>query len=339
MKRNFFLLTMLYCSSLLAEDAVVPSTEAEAIEATTTTPLEPVKKIFQWTDKNGRTHFSDEASDTYPSLEISEKLQNHGSIYTFSKPDIRQLAPLPTATKNIGTGISVVFITEDMPVSPQQKQQIIKYIQQMYQKYVQWFGWPATASRPIKIRLFKNIDKFEQHSKSIGKNSKLGFRHGYYNGECVVWGDSVESTMETILHEASHHITNLRRKGIPTWLDEGLAMHLGSYNNQVLIGREPFAASVIPMKLREGSLGHISEYLNLSNSNFHQLDTQNRRVELSYYLASWSIVNFLVNTPKGRSALRTSINLANQGTPFTEALAQSYGGGLEKLNNDWRASQ
>lgn len=325
------LIAYLVCLPLYAEDSANSSALLTNHDFTTNS----TGKVYQWTDQNGKKHFSDQAPKNAKSLEISDKLENSGSIYNFTKVDKSQFKPLPQHNLSSAKGMRIEFLKSDYDLSQEEQQQIIKRIQILNQQYLALLTPKDYVALPIKLRLFKNIDNFSQHKKT---DPRLGFRHGYYDGECVVLGNNIDDMLKVILHEAAHHLSKVYLgHNIPKWLNEGLAMTLGSYHNQINIDNENILNNEIPIKLRAESLDHIQTYLHMSHTNFQQLETQNRRMSLSHYYISWSIVSFLLNSHKGKAALRHSIEQSKNGLSINDALVKNYGGGIEALNSEWRA--
>lgn len=339
--------------------AIVSHAESEAIAPvtpkvltaesnTTEKAIEPISQpqpaIYQWRDEQGHTHYGDEPSKTHASIEISGKIKDSGSIYKFTPVNLESLTSsnsnndVDQTDNNAPIGVQVQFYANNIVISQQDKKKISAAIQQMYQKYVYWFGWQRQAKKPVKLRIFGNLAEYDKYSPK-GAFATLGHRNGYYNSsinECRVYASEINSqAMAIILHEASHNLTHLEVSPSP-WIDEGLAMVFGSYNNVVALDGEPVAQEVIKHKLREGSLLPINDYLSIGQ--YSQWHSSDRVAEKNNYYVAWSMMQFLLNSAKGKQTLRQVFIGTKKGNiRLDAAFQQYYAGGVNKLDADWQA--
>jgi hypothetical protein len=149
------------------------------------------------------------------------------------------------------------------------------------------------------------------------------------------------STMRTLLHESSHAILNMELNRIPKWINEGLAEvfeYIQPNGNNITIGYNPGRMGLIKHQLQEGALRSFEENLMVSDLTWHN---ESARVERSYYNIAWSMMRFMLSSQEGITAVRHSLETCKkiicwQSAQIVEQFSQSYPGGMQQLDEDWR---
>ncbi len=129
----------------------------------------------------------------------------------------------------------------------------------------------------------------------------------------------------TLAHELCHIVVGLATanpyRGLPRWLDEGLAM----YAEEDL---PPSNAQALAQAIRDDAL--------LSVRSMSSYSGRAEEVDL-FYGASYSVVAFLLET-YGREKMQELLQVFGQGMLQEDALRLVYGFGLDELDTLWRAS-
>lgn len=137
---------------------------------------------------------------------------------------------------------------------------------------------------------------------------------------------NMEWGTRALRHELTHLVVNTLTfspyGGLPTWLDEGLAMD-----------SEGEPASTFVSVLRQAVESDALISLRTLNGPFSS-DTQ--KAYLSYAQSS-SIVHYLLST-YGAESMHELLTLFTRGETVDFALRQSYGKGIEDIEADWRAA-
>jgi len=128
----------------------------------------------------------------------------------------------------------------------------------------------------------------------------------------------------TIAHELTHlvihQVTLNPYSGLPTWLDEGLAMHT---EGQL----EPIFTVVLNTAIAEGNLISVRSLSSPFSAHAGQ--------SLLSYAQSYSIVDFLI-TEYGQGEMLELLNIFSQGSGYDGALERVYGFDMDGLGALWR---
>ena len=134
------------------------------------------------------------------------------------------------------------------------------------------------------------------------------------------WG--TRALRHELSHLVVHTLTFSPYGGLPTWLDEGLAMH-----------SEGEPAATFTAVLRQAVLDDALISLRTLNGPFSS-DTQ--KAYLSY-AQSLSVVRYLLDTYGAEPMSELLASLTN-GEIVDSALTQSYGRNLEGIEDEWRTA-
>ena len=134
----------------------------------------------------------------------------------------------------------------------------------------------------------------------------------------LAWGK--RATVHELTHLVIHQMTLNPYAGLPTWLNEGLAMY-----NEGLLG--PGYTSLLEKAITEDNLTSVRSL----SSPF------SAHAEASYlaYAQSYSLVEFLI-TSYGRDKMLALLNTFSQGSSYDGALTRVYGFDMDGLDTLWR---
>ena len=142
--------------------------------------------------------------------------------------------------------------------------------------------------------------------------------------------DELDWGMRAIAHELTHlvihQVTLNPYSDLPTWLDEGLAMHTEGE-------LEPVFAAVLDAAVAEDGLISVRSLSSPFSAHAAQ--------SLLSYAQSYSIVDFLI-TEYGQGRMLELLNTFSQGSGYDGALERAYHfdmDGLDALWRDWVAVQ
>ena len=142
--------------------------------------------------------------------------------------------------------------------------------------------------------------------------------------------DELDWGRRTIAHELTHlvvhQVTLNPYSGLPTWLNEGLAMHTEGEP-------EPIFINILDTAAAEGNLISVRSLSSPFSAHTGQ--------SLLSYAQSYSIVDFLI-TEYGQGEMLELLNIFNQGSGYDGALEGVYGfdmDGLDALWQDYIAQQ
>ena len=141
------------------------------------------------------------------------------------------------------------------------------------------------------------------------------------SNEILDWGKGA------IAHELAHLVVHQAIYSgygtqLPTWLDEGLAMHAqGKLASDM--------QHVLDMAIEQNLLFSVKS---LSGS----FPVQTEAAYLAY-AQSYSLIQFLLEEEQGgRARMMELLNAFKQGSGYVEALQQVYGLGVDQLDELWR---
>lgn len=138
------------------------------------------------------------------------------------------------------------------------------------------------------------------------------------NEENLDWG------LSTVAHELGHivvgSIASNCYSGLPTWLDEGLAMYAEG-------GIEPDSQTLLDAAIEDDTLFPVRAL----SGGFTE---ETERAHLSY-AQSYSLVNYLIET-YGRQAMLDLLEAFQEGYRYDTALERVYGFDADGLEAEWR---
>ena len=138
------------------------------------------------------------------------------------------------------------------------------------------------------------------------------------------WGE--RAIVHELTHLVIHQVTLNPYSGLPTWLDEGLAMHTEGE-------LEPVFTAVLDAAVAEDGLISVRSLSSPFSAHVGQ--------SLLSYAQSYSIVDFLI-TEYGQGEMLELLNTFSRGSSYDGALERVYGfdmDGLDALWRDWVAQQ
>ena len=180
----------------------------------------------------------------------------------------------------------------------------------------------ARLSRPVSIYIYANSTDM-QGAMIFAQEWTGGATYPSYstivigiNSSNLAWGEG--ALVHELTHMVNYQMTNNPYSGLPTWLDEGLAM----YSEGPL--DSTFRVSLVSA-LGQGSLFTVRSMASPFSTD----------AGLSYleYAESYSLIDFLVST-YGEAKMLALLEAFHQGNTYDGALTQVYGfdmGGLYKL--------
>jgi len=136
--------------------------------------------------------------------------------------------------------------------------------------------------------------------------------------------DELDWGRRAIAHELTHlvvhQVTLNPYSDLPTWLDEGLAMHTEGK-------LEPIFTTVLDTAIAEGNLISVRSLSSPFSAHVAQ--------SLISYAQSYSIVDFLI-AEYGQGRMLELLNTFSQGSGYDQALERVYGFDMDGLDALWR---
>jgi tetratricopeptide (TPR) repeat protein len=186
-------------------------------------------------------------------------------------------------------------------------------------------GTPAAV--PTVVVVFGSTRSFEPYiPRYNGKPIKLG---GYFFGSddinIVAFADrDRENSLRTIFHEYVHVVIDNLSRGMPVWLNEGLAEYYSTFQVDEG-GRRAVVGRLIPshlLLLNERRHLSIAELLavDTASSSYNEGERQTL-----FYAQSWALVHMLVSGQPNRASLLAKYGrLVADGTPSLDAWQQVF---------------
>ena len=120
----------------------------------------------------------------------------------------------------------IEIIEVEYKLSPEVKDYIKAEIIMLWQFYRNQFDFEYPQDSAIKVRIFGNLDTFEEYQISL--RGKVLSRAGVFwhkTKEVAVWKNKNQGTMiDMIIHEVSHFLLYLQYNKFPKWISEGLSV-------------------------------------------------------------------------------------------------------------------
>jgi len=278
-----------------------------------TKPLKKVtqEKIYQWKDENGRIHFSD-SQDKLEAQDISQQYQSRKHFITVNIQPINSALPLDL-TNNIHLSNSKMFLILSDALKIEQLHQL-----------------------EISLKLFGEVEEYQVylHQKAPNLKNAVGFYLANENEAGVLMQNNPEQNLAIIRHESSHVMMANLYGLSPLWLNEGFAEY---FRNLKISGLE---TSIYPdyshMKILKLSN-------NLSLKRHFELTVQEWQSQnvLQHYAEAWSIVYFLLSQPQNKRILSQYLSKLSVDRCLipdaAEFFEQTYPGGLEVMDKDWKS--
>lgn len=298
-------------------------------------------EIYKWIDDDGVTHFGAKAPEDKSAVEISEQLKQSSNIVEFRK--VEEIEFYQQSADEIPITVEVDIQLVDYQLSEESHALVQRQVKEIYRAYVELFGWPHQARRPIVIKIFGNYAAFESYQQ-MNTDGHVSNRSHYSprRREVVMKGtEFTDVTLGVLFHEVSHAIIHMGMRGTPTWINEGLAEtfeYSQVEKGKIAFGYNNAWVEVLQHKLREGSLRPMSEYLAITNQQWRAAPA---RVERSYYMIAWSMMLFMMTNDEAFKTLRAVINSGKQvfwwkAPSLPERFSLNYPNGLKKLDARWR---
>jgi len=183
----------------------------------------------------------------------------------------------------------------------------------------------ATVDYPVKIWIY---DSYEDMLPALVQRSEAHAQRVVILGERVS-SDTVllqgEGAGDTLRHELTHIVTHVAGEGpygsLPTWLDEGTAMHGQSEPGEgytSALDRAVERDSLLSVRSMTSPTGDAS------------------KVSL-FYGQAWSLVDFLIET-HGPTKFAELFAIFKEGSTVDKALLNVYGFDQDGFEDAWRAS-
>jgi hypothetical protein len=181
----------------------------------------------------------------------------------------------------------------------------------------------AKLSRPVSIYIYNNATDM-QGAMIFAQDWTGGATYPPYstivigiNASNLAWGE--EALVHELTHMVDYQMTNNPYSGLPTWLDEGLAM----YSEGPL---DPTFVVSLVAALQQGTLFTVRSMASPFSTD----------ASLSYleYAESYSLVDFLLST-YGEAKMLALLEAFRQGNTYDGALMQVYGFNMDGLYKLW----
>jgi tetratricopeptide (TPR) repeat protein len=199
------------------------------------------------------------------------------------------------------------------------------------------------SGKPTIVFALKNEDSLKLLLPSYGQNSKAnhigGFYHPSDDKNFAVVRTDVRGTgplgNHALFHEYTHAFFRYNFRGLPVWLDEGLAEYYGNTSVENGEARVGMANEAQLKTLKESALLPIDQLVAIDRSSPLYNARQHSGI---FYAESWALVHYLMISPDTRDQhlITKYLQLLHETDDPIEAAKQSFGdlnGFSDKLND------
>ena len=273
------------------------------------------RRIYQWTDSNGKKHLAD-APPAHQPVQITSTEISH--LDYFNLDIIEDQAVLPPFARD-------KFQSE---------------IDQIY--YVLKHGFNVRELRQIhiKLRLFDQRQDYIKYQKQHAPNLSLessGFFSSHHQEAVVFTNDYAPQTFAITRHEITHAIMHSMYGVLPIWLNEGIAEYMES---MLIQGQQrqakPKEKQIVFLQeqLNNNNMMTLTEFIDLPYLSWYKTE-QSR----THYAMAWSIIYWLQSSDQGKDFLQTLLNELGfapcQRFNATHYIETHYPQGLEQFEQQW----
>lgn len=253
----------------------------------------------------------------------------------------RTWRPIVCGTFLAFTGVSslsaqeIKFVEKEERLNGDERIRVTKVIQKAIDYHSDHFDMPSSVT--LNLTLFSNKRDYLDYQYRV--SNLRGDFAGFYsprNQEIATYRNS-NRWMQTLIHEAAHHLMHLGYPACPIWLNEGMAEFISTgyvRGSRIVFRPRKGWLSDVGKWRRLGQLPNLEDFFETSYSEFNHMSirTQGSR---SYAIA-YSLVYYLMSSAKNREILSDALRDARQGEETIEdALDDHYPGGLSRLEYDW----
>ena len=196
------------------------------------------------------------------------------------------------------------------------------------------------SPRPTRVVVFPDQNAMRPFGPRDSRGRPQQNVGGYFapadDLNIIVLGGNRSSLM---FHEFAHSFLDRNFRGLPRWLNEGLAEFHSTFEadwkkGQSLIGRPP-AGRV--RWLRSSFYIPIEKIVHASPADMEKMWRDDQRISM-YYAQSWAIVHYLMleGSAKDSAAFSRFVIALETGTPVEQALQRHYGMTLDQLDDKIR---
>ena len=247
------------------------------------------------------------------------------------------LAPLRLPAEELADGEAVhrfgyrAVEIEDVGGFPAEIERVAESMLAIWQ---QWIG--AHRIRPVQVELvlLGTPAAFEEMKQLLAP--ELPLVNGFYataTHQAVVQYDSRQPTLNrsTAIHEVAHLITSSQVGPVDRWLSEGISEYFETLRGE----GEGDSIRVSPNLRYEDELRprDLETFLSLTDKDWQSEGSP------EHYATAWSLVYFLMDSRRGRVALREVLvrmtGPLRSALSIPEFLELSYPGGLNALEYNW----
>lgn len=275
-------------------------------------PQLSLSEIYQWTDEKGKIHYSDRNPGNNNSLDVSA-IYNVEDAFTIDIEGREYRIPLKTKGIIRNSVIKMGEILSDK------------------------LGVEYKDGAHVNVIIFGDTKGYQAYG---GKKQSGGY-YSIKNKEAVIRkSNSVDKTLESVIHETSHLLLSFNYGNTPRWLDEGLAEYFEKMKllfSSVEIPPDHRWNNKLKSHLKAGNLVTISEYVTQTPNEWVLANDANDNLGYAY---GWSLVFFLMSSEEGQNTLRQLFaglkNNKKNKDYSAKSLDHSYPGGIKRLEKKWR---
>ena len=260
-----------------------------------------------------------------------------------------QAKSAPTAAAPViqGTGLCQ-FLLHHYTLPQQTEARINQAVGEALKQHRMAFGFESNPDFKVRVRLFGSFEEYQRfvrtnlHAPDLAQGTlNITNLAGFYSTatrELVTWSQRVPSDLaNVVLHESSHAILDAHFHWLPLWLMEGCATYF-AFPREIQDRHDVLSLearwALLNYWLQETNLPPVGTFVNLDSAAWTRLDP------IRSYTLSWSIFQFLMNSPANRRVLQQFAWGIERGRgPKTDCAAlldQLYPGGVKQLDQDWR---
>jgi tetratricopeptide (TPR) repeat protein len=199
------------------------------------------------------------------------------------------------------------------------------------------------SGKPTIVFAIKNEDSLKLFIPSYGQNSKGmhlgGFYHPSYDKDFAIIRTDIRGTgplgNHSLYHEYTHAYFHHNFRGLPLWLDEGLAEYYGNTSVESKEAGVGMPNEIQLRTLKENALLPIDQLVTIDRTSPLYNTREHSGI---FYAESWALVHYLMISPdaRGRDLINKYLHALHATDDPIEAAIQSFGDlkeFSEKLNS------